>query len=782
MEEKLRQVLNKIKQEKAWYPTMYIDLKELSDWVTKVLSLDEWDDEIIETVRMALIISNILYNNSDKGDLLLTDGVYDILLEKYRRYRKDFPIGSEYINMTSNEFKPVDTNQPQKESGSIEAPFTVITEAADMMYYQDIIKNNHYQEFTLNQIPPFTYVYPRTANMRNVPHNNLELVGTLDKCKFTLTMEAIEQGVDKDPAVKIFERDFIGEHIKRGIIDPTQSYTLIGELKYDGVGVVVRVRNGEVIDAYTRGDTENDKSVDLTDFLGGYQFPRAKQIDGEFEIKCEMIIMNPYLDYFRNTFGIDYRNSRMAAIGIMGRTDASRFRDYITLVPLKTDIIDEDTGQHLNRLVEIEFLNEYFAREVNLKMAVMNGNYVQLLYAVKKFVEEAQFMRQYFPFLYDGVVISYLDDHIKQSLGRENFVDKYSVAIKFTPLKVQTQFLGYTYTIGKNGTITPILNYSPVEFYGTVHTKSSGHSYSRFQDLALKLGDYIEVSYVNDVMPYATKPDLDINKQNPNPVIEFPKRCPFCDSPLFVSPSAKSITCVNLECPGIIAARLTSMLNLLGVRDFSEAAISEIMQNCHITSFTDFINLTQDQVSFLGPVMSMRLIEEINKLKTTNIYDYEIMGSIGFSNIGKKKWQLILNKVGLNKIVSLSDEELADQLYLIKGIGQGIVDTILEEREQFLQDIETIMAMPNIIPYLYKNPKHKIKFSGIRDKDLVQHLRSLGFEADDGAVTKDSSILIVPSEDYSSTKTQRAVQYNIPIITYKDFVEHIGDYTGALTT
>ena len=103
MEEKLRQVLNKIKQEKAWYPTMYIDLKELSDWVVRVLSLDEWDDEIIETVRMALIISNILYNNSDKGQLLLTDGVYDLLLEKYRQYRKDFPIGSEYINMTTNE-------------------------------------------------------------------------------------------------------------------------------------------------------------------------------------------------------------------------------------------------------------------------------------------------------------------------------------------------------------------------------------------------------------------------------------------------------------------------------------------------------------------------------------------------------------------------------------------------------------------------------------------------------------------------------------------------------
>ena len=780
MHEKLKQVLKRIKQEKAWYPTMSIDLRELSDWVLRVLSLDEWDDEIIETVRMALIISNILYNNSDKGQVLLTDGVYDLLLEKYKSYRSNFPIGSEYINMNTTENKPVET-KAEEDNGSIEAPFTVITEAADMLYYQDLIKNDHSSEFNLSQIPPFTYEYTRTANMRNVPHSNLELVGTLDKCKFALTMEAIEQGVDKDPSVKIFERDFIGEHIKRGIIDPNQPQCLIAELKYDGVGVVVKVKNGEVIYAYTRGDTENDKSVDLTDFLGGYQFPRAKHIGGEVEIKCEMIILNPYLNYFRQYFGMDYRNSRMAAIGIMGRTDALRYRDFVTLVPLKTDIIDDETGHHLNRLVEIEFLNEYYAREVNLKAALMHGNYVQLLYCVKKFVEEAQFMRQYFPFLYDGVVISYMDENIIERLGRESFVDKYSVAIKFTPLKVQTQFLGYTYTIGKNGVITPILNYNPVEFYGTVHSKSSGHSYSRFQDLALKLGDYIEVSYVNDVMPYATKPDLDINRNNPNPVIEFPTTCPFCGSPLFISPSGKSVSCVNMQCPGIIAARLTSMLELLGVRDFSEEAILKIMENCNIISFADFMELDENKVSFLGPTMSVKLIQEINKLKTESIYDYEIMGSIGFSNIGKKKWQLILNKIPLNHIISLSDEELAEELHQIKGIGQGIIDTIIENREYFLRDIEYICNMSNIVPYLYKETSYKIKFSGIRDKDLTQYLRSLGLEADDGAVTKDTSILIVPSEDYSSAKTQQAVKYNIPILVYKDFVEHMDDYIGALT-
>ena len=39
-----------------------------------------------------------------------------------------------------------------------------------------------------------------------------------------------------------------------------------------------------------------------------------------------------------------------------------------------------------------------------------------------------------------------------------------------------------------------MIHYNPVEFYGTIHTKSSGHSYERFNNLGLRLGDIITVS------------------------------------------------------------------------------------------------------------------------------------------------------------------------------------------------------------------------------------------------------------------------------------------------
>lgn len=776
MEERLKQLLDKIKKTKEWSAITTADLNEISEWGTKILSLDEWNDEILNALHVALQISNLIYTSSTKGVGLFTDGVYDLLLERYKVYRPDYPIGGEFIKFKdqSNDKK----NLTIQDDKSI-PPFTFLTEAADMMYYQDLIKNDHDKDFTLSQIPPFYIDFPKSVNIRNVPHNNLELVGTLDKCKFTLTKDAVEAGVADDPSVKIFERDFIRKHVIDGLIRPDEVNTLIAELKYDGVSVVVKVKNGQAIYAYTRGDMENDKTVDLTDFLGGYQFPRAKDIEGEIEIKCEMIIMLPYLNYFREKFNIDYRNARMAAIGIMGRNDAQRFRDYMTLVPLQTDIIDEDTGYHLNRLVEIEFLNKYFAREVNLKSSILSGNYYQLLYMVNRYVDEAQFMRQYFPFLYDGVVISYADDNIRNKLGRQNFVNKFSMAIKFTPLKVQTVFLGYTYTVGKNGIVTPILNYSPVEFYGTVHTKSSGHSYERFKELDLRQGDILEVSYVNDVMPYATKADVSANEENTNPPEEFPQVCPYCSTALIMSPSQKSVICPNFVCPGRVTGRLTSMLSLLGVRDFSEESVIKLMETLHISTLSELFSLTVKDVEFLGPTNSVKLIRELNRLKNTNIYDYEIVGSLGFSNLGKKKWQVILNNVGLDRIIYDSDDLLRQELLSIKGISNSAVDTILEERHYFTDDLVYILNMPNITPFLFKKMGIKIKFSGIRDAELSKYLRSKGFESDDGSVTKDTSILIVPTEDFTSTKTKQAVKYQIPIVTYQDFTQNLDSYLAT---
>ena len=255
-------------------------------------------------------------------------------------------------------------------------------------------------------------------------------------------------------------------------------------------------------------------------------------------------------------------------MGLTGANDGGRYRDFITLVPLQVeDSIFRGEDIQGNRVAEIEFLNDLFSTHAcPNRYVLIQGTYIELLFQIKLFLEDAEFARQYIPFMYDGIVVSYVDPEVRDKLGRKNFINKYSMAIKFNPLKRQTTFRGYTYTVGQDGSITPMIHYDSVEFYGTIHPKSTGHSYKRFKELNLAVGDIICAEYVNDVMPYVTKPFNEWNEfGNPNPKEQFPTACPVCGGPLQISSSGRSVKCVNPNCGGRIRARLVNMFSKLNV-------------------------------------------------------------------------------------------------------------------------------------------------------------------------------------------------------------------------
>ena len=134
-------------------------------------------------------------------------------------------------------------------------------------------------------------------------------------------------------------------------------------------------------------------------------------------------------------FGLNYANARVAVIGLTSREDARRFLPFLTLVPIRT------AGLNINeRQTEIEFLNKYFSTEVDMKYAIMRGDYNQLLFQVKRFVDDAETLRPYMPFLYDGVVVSLIDPNLIKLLGRYNSVNKWSIAVKFEAEVKQTIF------------------------------------------------------------------------------------------------------------------------------------------------------------------------------------------------------------------------------------------------------------------------------------------------------------------------------------------------------
>ena len=719
------------------------NITKVSDEAVRIIQkpvLEEYDQL---NASMIISISQIVYNNTDRSILFLDDGVYDLLLEKYRNYNENFQVGAPvvYFNQDGEATKKSELIQPME---FLDNSNEFIQNS---LYYDDLSKRppidmNIYRDIDRNS--------GRIISKKNVnvPHMYPKLVGSLDKCKFTLDKEAMERDVFEDENVKIFERDFLAKHLQMGLIDYNTPFELIAELKYDGISVEADVTN-RIISARSRGDANNDIAADLTPVLGGYVFPYAPEMPDEeaFGMKFEAIITYYNLDRMAKLRDKNYKNSRNGIIGLFGASDAYDYRDLITLIPLATSIEDID------RVTEIEFLNKYYNSGEYLRYSILKGTYTEILFQVYKFVKEAETIRNIMPFMYDGVVISYRDPKIIKALGRENSINKYSIAIKFNPLVREAIFTGYSYTIGQDGTVTPMIHYTPVEFYGTIHSKSSGHSYKRFNELGLAIGDIVQIEYTNDVMPYVTKPEIQNNFSNQNQPIPFPTNCPCCGTPLIINPSGKSAICPNKNCSERIISKMANMMAKLNLKDFGE----ETFRALGTTSLHQLLNYKFEDVEFLGHLTALKLIERIEEIKNTPIYDYKIMGAIGFTGLATETWRKILNVIPLYDIINLSDGELFIALSNIKGIGSKSAAIIIEERHILKDDLNSIMELKNVISSFGLKQGMIIRYTGCRpDEELTAYLTSKGCDArPDAGVTKNTDILVVPYHGFSSSKVNK---------------------------
>lgn len=744
-----------------------------------------------------ITIGNITYNYSDSDVLPIDDGMYDLLVVKLQRVDYDkFTPGSIPVDIAKiNSTYKAKIDKDDK----IVKPFTIMADddrrKLDESLYPSILNYTKPFDSRSYLYKPF-YVDDESMyinkRIRDVSHNYPQLVGTLEKCKFVLDSQAKELGVYKEANVKIFERDFMVPLIQQGLINMRQNIQMIGTLKYDGVSIEADVTD-KIIAARTRGDTDYNVASDVTPIFEGYTFPNANQLELDHPIgmKFEAIVRYDDLKRMNEIFGTSYINGRTAIIGILGSSDGWKYRNFITLVPLQVDFGD---GTVVDRVTEIEFLNRYYATREYLRYVTFDSSYHILMFEIKKYVEEAEYFRAWSQFLYDGVVLEFYDQNIRNILGRKNSINQYAMAIKFNPLKRITIFTGFTYTVGQNGVITPMIHYNPIEFMGAIHMKSTGSSYERFSNLNLFIGDEIYVTYVNDVMPYVSSVDSEHNRANhmrrPNIDEMFPTHCPCCGSKLIMSSKGKTVYCPNMECSERKKQRLSNMLAKLDIKDFSDAAVDMIGNK----SLYEMMNMSVDDLSVLGPTDSMKFYNQLQNLKINKLPDYRVIGSLGFTNVAAKKWKLIFQHFTLLELFHLymttkntddhiithdgnEYDSLQDAIANIKGVGPITAQTIVNELPYFERDINYIIqnGMYTQTEIGDRKPKYKIRFSGFRDATLEATLNRFPFiDCDqDSGVTKDTTILLVMNTaDPPTSKVSKAIKYGVPVVSVTEFLEN----------
>lgn len=705
--------------------------------------------EELQDFENIIKISNLLYNNGANALLPLSDDLYDAILSIAKKQGIQYPVGAPSITFTN--LDTIDLLEPY--ASNSDYPKQVVAFVPDkdkMFYYRDLTSNRTlpmYGDYIINSSTDLI-----SRKTRNTSHS-YGMCGTLDKCKYVLNNDARGEGRFQDPSVTIFERDFLAKHIQQGLVNP-EDISLVVSLKYDGISVEAEIDGDEIVSACTRGDTSNNEASDLTPALSGMKFPRAYNIQkgNPIGIKFELIITDYNLKRIARDYGKTYANPRNAVIGLTGGLDARKYRDYLTPIPLESSL-------NLPRMQELELLNNSYTRGIDMRSTLLVGTYVEVLYKLKQFVLEAERLRPYMGFQYDGVVVEYTDPYLREKLGKRNSIPEYAIAIKFPPMRRDSIFTHYTYSVGQTGVIVPMAHFKPVEFMGAIHDKTTVHSYRRFKSLMLKPGDKVFLTLNNDVIVYLNKsPDEEQDPNNHNPYEEFPEVCPSCGQPLSMSDSGDSVYCTNFYCKERCIARIANMLKKLNIKDFST-------QTMRLLNITDYVDLVENAKhgwykDKLGPVEQQNFKNMVFTLRNSKYPDYRVLGSIGFTGIAADTWKLICQRFEWEKLI-FGDISEVDNLSKIKGIGPKTISTIKEQRDLFRLDLDCMRQDMNIQSSF--NPTNvgqspQVRITGVRDNKLSASFIEKGFDISDGSVTKDTMILIVPYIGFSSTKVERAIK------------------------
>ena len=621
--------------------------------------------------------------------------------------------------------------------------------------YDSIVKK-------LGKVRNLTTLTAPSKRLVNQEHEYPELMGTLDKCQ---NMKDVEEWLNKK---------------KREVPIWTTTnnipVNIVCSFKEDGNSLVISYDGKKVLSALTRGKDGKGASIPLFDHIPG-------PFQGRYAIKYEVTMTDENFQKYQEESGNTYANPRSATNSIMHGSENAKYKEYLSLVPIRVSIKNQD----LSRKQELEFVDvagKSHKQMIPFCYKIITAPITLISNKISDYYKETIKTRETLNRMIDGVVVEYLDKNIRHKLGRENFKNNFEFALKFPHMQKRSKIKDIEFYFGKAGTITPVAVFDQVLFNGAKCDHVSLANYKRFKELSLAKDEEVIIEYRNDVLCYLNKADP--NYKSPNP-IKFIGRCPKCGEKLKVTENKTFVKCVNDNCKGKLIGRVTNFAIKTGMKGIEEATIEKLVEAGLITDIPSFTKLKSFEIEKVEGFqeISANNIENIIKEHSTQ-YDYDIIGSVGIDQIGRKTCQLIMEYYTIDdiceKLDNNLDDDLIDELKSIKGIEKISATSFVEGFRKYRKDIEGIPF--KVISYkksledkMKNRPKdfkqESIVLTGFRDPEMQKQLEEAGHRIV-GSVSSKTTILVHAPGETGTVKYKKAEELGtVKIYEMNDFKENI---------
>jgi DNA ligase (NAD+) len=280
------------------------------------------------------------------------------------------------------------------------------------------------------------------------------------------------------------------------------------EPKLDGLTLVLRYRDGLLVQAITRGDGKT--GVDVTPaLLASGAVPAAlSNAPAQLDVRGEALLSLPAFEALnrrRTASGLPpLKNPRNVASGTLMLTDyaeiAKRGLEFQCFELLATERMPSSQTEALALLKKTGL-------PVIQSVTVPSA---EVLSAVEKLNRQ----RATLPVMTDGVVIKVNDLAVCGRLGATAHHPRSAVARKYEETPTQTRLLSVEWSRGATGKLTPVARFEPIEIQGATVQSATLHNLEHLRALDLKIGDWINVIRSGGTVPEITGVCLDRRSGN----------------------------------------------------------------------------------------------------------------------------------------------------------------------------------------------------------------------------------------------------------------------------
>lgn len=517
--------------------------------------------------------------------------------------------------------------------------------------------------------------------------------------------------------------------------------------KFDGVSANLKIKDGKLIQAITRGDRHLGQ--DITDLVirskNLFKVTHWRQHSDGY-LKVELCVSSEEFPYLKEAKG--YANRRSATTALVNSPKNVIYGNRLEAVPL---LWYDENGVDYNPPDSVRLKTVSASELINRALEVL-----------KKVKDPS------YPYRADGVVLY----PMVIDLNTDD-VMKYSMAFKINTAVAHTRIIRGYVSMGRTGYAVPMIQVEPCDVNETVVTDVSLGSFGKYYQLGLHENEEVIIYSAGDVIPQMKRCDPPIYPKHSD-YLRIPEVCPYCGSELI------NAHCLNQNCVRIKTGRITNFLQKLGAENISDATIELLYDNKVIRDIADVLNLKESDLVKLdsfGDLKASNVVGEITKLRQRPITYSEFFGALGCPGVSEKISQAIFQVVPFDSLlhyakplnssdIYLEDNELRDALYQISGIGANraaVIINFVADHKAEIRDIASMLNLKEDIRFI-----GSVVFSGFRDKNWVEKFKDIRVRVSE-SLTKNT--IAVVAANLNTGKAKKAIQMGIPIYLYTDIDE-----------